>query len=126
MGEGTVLEVRGCSFVGNVAARGAQLTLGGAVLVGDGGELRVVDTTFEGNSLTSLSQAFGGAIHTEGSLVLEGGVVFRANSVSGDVKGGGGAIAVQTATSSLNASCLPGPVFVGNVVRLRACAVRLQ
>ena len=90
------------------------------------GLLRVANTTFEGNSLTSLSQAFGGAVHTEGSLVLEGGVVFRANSVSGDLKGGGGAIAVQTATSSLNANCLPGPVFVGNVVRLRACAALLQ
>ena len=123
VGEATAFEVRTCSFVGNEAARGAQITSGGAVRVDFGGLLRLAETSFEGNSVTSVALAFGGAVYAEGSLILEGGVVFRANTASGDVQAGGGAVAMQAATSSLNASGLPGPTFVGNTVRL-ACATR--
>ena len=81
----------------------------------------MVDTNFDGNAVDAPAEGFGGAIVTEGSLALGGGVVFRANVVYGDVRAAGGAIAVLSqlsATASFNASELPGPVFIGNAVRL--------
>jgi hypothetical protein len=117
VGASTSVEVEGCSFVRNEAVNGAQTTSGGAIFVENGGFLRVSKTTFERNAVTGRAEAFGGAIRTEGSLVLGGGVVFRANVVVGYVRAAGGAIAVKSTTASLNASLPLGPVFVGNTVR---------
>jgi hypothetical protein len=116
VGASTSVEVEGCSFVRNEAVNGAQTTSGGAIFVENGGFLRVSKTTFERNAVTGRAEAFGGAIRTEGSLVLGGAVVFRANVVVGHVRAAGGAIAVKSTTASLNASLLPGPVFIGNKV----------
>jgi hypothetical protein len=120
LSEGSVVEVRSCVFDRNEALRGAQLTHGGAIRVDGGASLRVADTSFAGNAAECFTEGFGGAIMSEGSVVLEGGVVFRANVVSGDVKAAGGAIAILSATASLNASTFPGALFVGNTVRRAA------
>jgi hypothetical protein len=117
VGEGSVVEVRGCLFDGNEAARGAQLTYGGAVRVDANGLIRVADTTFDGNAVTSFTEGFGGAVVSEGSVVFDGGVVFFANLVSGDVRAAGGAVAILFVTASLNASGQPGATFLGNTVR---------
>jgi hypothetical protein len=118
MGEGSVVAATRCSFDRNTALRGGQITYGGALRVDDGGSFRAVDTNFDGNAVDAPAEGFGGAIVTEGSLVLGGGVRFRANIVYGNVRAAGGAIAVLSVTASFNASELPGPVFVGNAVRL--------
>ena len=118
---GTTIEVKGCWFVRNEAVNGVRLTGGGAIMVARGAFLRVSETTFEANSVTSFGEACGGAIAVEGSLVLEGGVAFRANVVFGNFRVVGGAISVTTA-ASLNSSRLPGPVFLGNKVQ-HACFV---
>jgi hypothetical protein len=118
LGEGSVVEATRCWFDRNTALRGGQVTNGGALRVDAGGSFRAVDTNFDGNAVEAPAEGFGGAIATEGSLALGGGVVFRGNIVYGDVRAAGGAIAVLSATASFNASELPGPVFVGNAVRL--------
>ena len=118
MGEGSVVVSTRCSFDRNTALRGGQITNGGALRVDAGGSFRAVDTNFDGNAVDAPAEGFGGAIATEGSLVLGGGVVFRANAVYGNVRAAGGAIAVLSVTASFNASELPGPVFIGNAVRL--------
>ena len=104
-------------FLRNEAVLGAQLTRGGAIDAYAGVVLFVSETTFDGNSAAGSSESSGGAIHSEGGLILEGGLVFRANVAAGDIKAKGGAIALVDASASLNATYLPGPVFVGNTVR---------
>jgi hypothetical protein len=118
VGEGSVVAATRCWFDRNEALRGGQITNGGALRIDSGGSFRAVDTNFDGNAVDAPAEGFGGAIVTEGSLVLGGGVVFRANVVYGDVRAAGGAIAVLSTTASFNASEIPGPVFVGNAVRL--------
>jgi hypothetical protein len=118
IGEGSVVEAMRCSFDRNTALRGGQGTNGGALRVDSGASFRAVDTNFDGNAVDAPAEGFGGAIATDGSLALGGGVVFRANAVYGDVRAAGGAIAVLSVTASFNASELPGPVFIGNSVRL--------
>jgi hypothetical protein len=112
-------EVLSCSFLRNEALNGGRISKGGAIDLADGAVLRLTDTTFEGNFAMSPAEAFGGALSVGGSLGLDGGVVFRANVASGGVRAGGGAIAVRTVSTaaSMNASSLPGPIFVGNTVR---------
>ena len=118
LGEGSVVEATRCWFDRNTALRGGQITFGGALRVDAGSSFRAVDTNFDGNAVDAPAEGFGGAIATDGSLALGGGVVFRANAVYGDVRAAGGAIAVLSVTASFNASELPGPVFVENAVRL--------
>lgn len=118
LGEGSVVEATRCWFDRNQALRGGQVTSGGALRVDVGSSFRAFDTNFDGNAVDAPAEGFGGAIATEGSLALGGGVVFRANAVYGNVRAAGGAIAVLSVTASFNASELPGPVFVGNAVRL--------
>jgi predicted outer membrane repeat protein len=117
MMEGSTIRLTSCSFLRNEAVLGAQLTRGGAIDAYAGVALRVSFTTFDGNTATGSSESSGGAIHSESLLILEGGLVFRANAAAGDIKAKGGAIALLDASASLNATCLPGPVFVGNTVR---------
>ncbi len=118
VGEGSVVEATRCWFDRNKALRGGQVTNGGALRLDDGASFRAVDTNFDRNAVDAPAEGFGGAIVTEGLLVLGGGVSFRGNIVYGNVRAAGGAIAVLSATASFNASELPGPVFVGNAVRL--------
>jgi hypothetical protein len=120
VGDGSVVEVRNCVFDSNEALRGAQLTYGGAIRIDANGFVRVANTTFDRNAVMGFAECFGGAITSEGSIALEGGVVFRANVVSGDVKAAGGAVAILSPTASLNAS---GLVFLSNTVRHRPCAL---
>ena len=117
MMEGSTIRLTSCSFVRNEAVLGGQRTRGGAIDAPAGAVLYVSETTFDGNAATGSSESSGGAVHFEGLLVLEGGLVFRANAVAGDIRAKGGAIALVDASASLNATYLPGPVFVGNTVR---------
>ena len=121
VGDRSAVVLKSVFFGRNEAVGRGEVTFGGAIRVDFGGVLRMAGSTFESNAATGLANAFGGAIVTEGSVVLEGGVAFRSNVVSGGVRAGGGAIAVHSYTqvtpSSLNASGLPGPVFVNNKVR---------
>ena len=117
MMEGSTIRLRSCVFLRNEAVLGAQLTRGGAIDTYAGVVLFVSETTFDGNSAVGSSESSGGAIHSEGGLILEGGLVFRANVAAGDIKAKGGAIALVDASASLNATYLPGAVFVGNTVR---------
>jgi hypothetical protein len=121
VGDVSAVEMKSVFFGRNEAVGRGEVTFGGAIRVDFGGVLRMAGSTFESNAATGLANAFGGAIETEGSVVLKGGVEFRSNVVSGGVRAGGGAIAVHSYTqvtpSSLNASGLPGSVFVNNKVR---------
>ena len=104
-------------FLRNEAVLGAQCTRGGAIDAAAGAVLFVSETTFDGNAATGSSESSGGAVHSGGLLVLESGLVFRANVATGDIRAKGGAIALVSASAILNATCLSGPVFVGNAVR---------
>ena len=115
--EGSTIRLRSCMFLRNEAVLGAQSTRGGAIDAPAGAVLHVSETTFDGNAATGSSESSGGAVHSGGLLVLESGLVFRANVAAGDIRAKGGAIALVSASAILNATCLSGPVFVGNAVR---------
>jgi hypothetical protein len=115
--EGSTIRLRSCVFLRNEAVLGGQLTRGGAIDAAAGAVLYVSETTFDGNAATGSSESSGGAVHSGGLLVLESGLVFRANVATGDIRAKGGAIALVSASAILNATCLSGPVFVGNAVR---------
>jgi hypothetical protein len=121
VGDGSAVELKRVFFGQNEAVGRGEVTFGGAIRVDFGGVLRIAGSTFQSNAATGLANVFGGAIETEGSVVIEGGVEFRSNIVSGGVRAAGGAIAAHSYTqvtpSSLNASGLPGPVFINNKVR---------
>ena len=121
---GAILDVRGCMFVRNAALRGGRLTCGGAIRVADQGQLYLAETTFAENAVIGPSESSSGAIHTEGILVLLGGVSFDGNQVDGGVSSLGGALSVRpagTGSHCLNSSGLPGPMFRNNSVRA-SCA----
>jgi hypothetical protein len=115
--EGSTIRLRSCVFLRNEAVLGGQLTRGGAIDAPALAVLYVSETTFDGNAATGSSESSGGAVHSGGLLVLESGLVFRANVARGDIRAKGGAIALVSASAILNATCLSGPVFVGNAVR---------
>jgi hypothetical protein len=121
LGPGTAIEVKRSSFIRNEAINGARSTSGGAIGVQQGAFLRVSETTFQGNSVTSLGDSFGGAIVVDGSLEMGDGVALRTNVVFGYARAVGGAISV-TLGASLNSSGSSGPEFVGNKV-WHACRV---
>jgi hypothetical protein len=90
----SLVRLKDCLFSRNYAADGAQLTVGGAIMIREDSEVRVAKTTFIGNSASGASLVFGGAMEIIGSAIAEEGVIFEGNYAVG-MGTGGGAISVR-------------------------------
>jgi predicted outer membrane repeat protein len=110
------VDLRGSFFARNAAFRGGRTTSGGSVQISQEGKLEVTKTTFEENLVSGLSASSGGAIHADGSVVLQAGVEFHGNVVEGELSSDGGALYVRS-TGTVSSTGLPGPIFTNNTVR---------
>jgi hypothetical protein len=108
VGDGTTLRLDQSEFVGNQALWSGQLTVGGAIRVENGGSLFVSNSLFEKNVALGPSESFGGAIDSQGAVVLYSKNIVRRNRASGEVATGGGGVSLRLGTATSDNTKLIG------------------